>query len=395
MKKMTILAMATSALAYAAPVLAEDGVVKMGALVSLSGGGASFGGVAERAWQLAVEDINANGGIMGQQVELIVADTQTDPTHAVSEARRLVGAEGIEVMVGPVTSQEVIPVSQILTGAKIAQVSTASSSQLTPQFAPYHFSNSPTGLNQMVPNIDYAIDVLGLTKIAIISDNGGMSKAAVEEMSAYMASKGAEPVAIQEFGFRAEDMTPQIFSLRRAGAEAVLIINSLGDDSRKFLQNLDEIGWDVPVLGNLTMTNFAVGNAKLLGETAFANVLSVQFSGMSYCEGDPVGTSEYAKFVARANAAIEDIDKMGGAAALVPWYIEPMVLKAAVEGAGTLEGDKVAAWLEENAASMPNMLGTFSASSESHFLPGADALVVVKAAYAPREDGLVQRVACD
>lgn len=394
MKKISILAMATSALAFAAPVLAED-VVKMGALVSLSGGGASFGGVAEQAWQLAVADINADGGIMGQQVELIVADTQTDPTHAVSEARRLVGSEGIEVMVGPVTSQEVIPVSQILKGAKIAQVSTASSSDLTPEFAPYHFSNSPTGLNQMVPNIDHAIDVMGLTKIAIISDNGGMSKAAVAEMSAYMKSKGVEPVAVQEFGFRTEDMTPQIFSLRRAGAEAVMIINSLGDDSRKFLQNLDEIGWDVPVFGNLTMTNFAVGNAKVLGQEAFENVLSVQFSGMSYCDGDPVGESDYAKFVARANAAIADIDKMGGAAALVPWYIEPMVLKAAVEGAGTLDGEKVAAWLEENAATMPNMLGTFSASAESHFLPGADALVVVKNAYAPREDGLVNRVACD
>lgn len=393
-RKLLGMASVLALLASGISAQAEE-TIKIGGMVSITGGGASIGAVATLSWNLAVEDINANGGIMGKQVEIVIADTQTDPTHAVSEARRLVENEKIMAMVGPVTSQEVIPVTAITTAAKIAQITTAASASLTPEAAPYHFSNSPTGLNQMIPNINYAVDVLGAKKIGLISDNGGMSKAAVNEIIEYMKEKGVEPVEVQEFAFKAEDMTPQLFSLRNSGAEVVLLINSIGDDARKFLQNRDEIGWMVPVLGSLTTTNYAVGNAKALGEEVFEGVLSVQFMGMTYCEGDEIGASAFAKFDARATAAIADIDKLGGSSALAPYYVEPLILKAAIEGAESLEGDKIAAWIEANSDKIDNMLGTFGASAQSHFLPSADGLVVTKNAFNPREDGLVERVQCN
>jgi len=369
--------------------------IKIGGLASLSGSGASVGKGAEIGWKLAIADINAAGGIAGKQVEFVLADTQTDPTHAVSEARRLVDVEKIAALVGPVTSQEVIPVTAVTTEGKIAQVTTAASPDLTPKLAPYHFSNSPTGVNQMIPTINYATKDLGLTKLALISDNGGMSKAATIEIEAYMKSLGLTPTGVQEFAFRTEDMTPQLFSLRGTDAEAVLMINSLGDDARKMLQNRDDIGWDVNVLGSLTTTNYAVGNAAILGEEAFNKVNSVQFIGMTYCPSDAVGSSAFAKFDARAKTEVPDLERLGGSAALVPYYIEPFILKAAIEGSGKTDGPSIAAWIEANAGSIENMIGPFAASSTNHFLPSAEALVVTKNAFKPREDGLTERVNCD
>ena len=385
--------MSASALSVSAGVAQET--IKLGAMTSLSGAGAPLGKITETAWKLAIDEINAAGGIAGKQVELIIADTQTDPTHAVSEARRLVENEKIVAMVGPITSQEVIPVTGVTTEAKIAQISTAASPDLTPQAAPYHFSNSPTGVNQMIPAIKYATEKLGFTKLALISDNGGMSKAAVNEIAQYMKGIGLDPAGVQEFAFRAEDMTPQLFSLRSSGAESVLLLNSLGDDSRKMLQNRDEIGWDVPVLGSLTTTNYAAGNVQVIGEEAFEGVMSVQFVGMTYCPSDPIGESAFAKFAERAKAAIPDLEKMGGAAGITPYYIEPFILKAAIEGAGTTDGPAVAAWIEANATSIDSMIGEFAASSTSHFLPSENALVVVKEPYKQREDGLTARVDCN
>lgn len=373
--------------------LAQE-TIKIGGMTSVTGGGASIGRVADLGWKLAIEDINAAGGILGKRVQYVLADTQTDPTHAVGEARRLIENEKIHAMVGPVTSQEVIPVTSVTTKAGIAHVTTAASADLTPAVAPYHFSNSPTGLNQMIPNINYALDVLKVRQIGIISDNGGMSKAAASEIIAYMKEKGVAPTLVQEFAFRAEDMTPQLFSLRSSGARALLLINSLGDDARTLLKNRDEIGWKVPVLANLTLTNFSVGIAGRIGKEAFEGVNSVQFKGMTFCPGDAVGASDFAKFVARARAAVPDIDRIGGPSALAPFYIEPIILKAAIDGAGSLEGAKVAAWVEANAGKMKNMLGTFEASSKTHFLPSAEALAVVKNAFAPRSDGLVERAQC-
>lgn len=389
------LAMASAAVvAFGIAGASAQEKIKMGGIMSITGGGASIGVVAAEAWKLAVAEINQAGGILGKQVELVLGDTATDPTHGVSEARRLIDNEGVQLMVGPATSQETIPITSVTTEKKIVQVSTAASTELTPAFAPYHFSTSVTGLYQMMPNVDYAIDQLKVTKIGLISDNGGMSKAAVAEIVAYMKTKGIEPVIIQEFPFRAEDMTPQLFSMRSAGAEAILLINSIGDDSRKLLENRADIGWDVPVLASQTMSNYAVGNAKIIGEDAFEGVYSTQFAGMTYCPADPVGESDFAKFVKRAEAAIPDIERMGGAPSLNPYYIQPFIVAAAVNGAGTTDGATVAKWIEDHGDQIKVQIGGVAASDASHFLPAPESIKVVKNPYKLREDGLAERADC-
>lgn len=166
-----------------------------------------------------------------------------------------------------------------------------------------------------------------------------MSKAGVADITAYLKDKkGIEPVGVQEFPFRTEDMTPQRPSLRSAGARRSFIA-SLGDDLRKALENKLSIG-DVPLLANQTMTNYAVGNVAVIGEEAFANVYSTQFVGMTYCPSDAVGSSPFAKFVATAREKVADLDKMGGAAALTPYYIQPLIVAAAINGAGSAEATR-------------------------------------------------------
>jgi len=385
---------AATALA-AGSATAQDDTFKLGGIMSMTGGGASIGRAASIAWELAVDEINANGGILGKQIEFTLADTMTDPTHGVSETRRLIENEGAMAIVGPATSQETIPIVAVTGAAGVMQVSTAASTQLTPELGPLHFSDSVTGANQMIPNIDFAIDVLGTDKIAIISDNGGMSKAGVADIVAYMESRGVEPIAIQEFAFRTEDMTPQLFSLRGSGAEAVLLINSIGDDSRKMLENRLDIGWDVPVLANQTMTNYAVSNVEILGEEAFENVYSTQFVGMTYCPGDEIGTSSFAQFATSAAEKVDNLDQLGGASALTPYYIQPFIIAAAINGAGTADGVEVAKWLEANSDSVEMIIGPISASNTNHFLPAPSAIKVVTQPYSVREDGLVQRANCD
>lgn len=393
-RRMSIGVVSVAALALSTGISQAQETVKVGGIMSLTGGGASIGKTAEMGWKLAIEDINAAGGILGKKAELVLGDTMTDPTHAVSEVRRLIENEKAQVLVGPATSQETIPVVPVATEKSIAQVSSAASTQLTPEVGPFHFSGSVTGLNQMKPNIDYAVDKLKLTKLALISDNGGMSKAAVTEIVDYLKSRGIEPTAVQEFAFRTGDMTPQLFQMRNSGAEAILLINSIGDDSRKLLENRADIGWDVPVLANQTMTNYAVGNVAVVGEEAFKDVYSVQFVGMTYCPSDPVGESAFAKFAKRAKEQVADVDRMGGASALIPYYIQPIVLAAAINGSGKTDGKSIAAWLQANASTVDMLTGPIQASGKSHFLPAPESIKVVKNPYKPREDGLVERADC-
>lgn len=371
---------------------AED--LKIGAITSFSGSGQSLGPAYLAAWQLAMDEVNAAGGLLGRKVVLVSGDTASDPTHGVSELRRLMSNEKVEAILGSVVSQETLPMVPLTTEANLLQVSASASTTLTPEYGPYHFSTSPTGLDQMKANVDYAVDTLGLKKLALISDNGGMSKAAVGEIVAYMTERGVAPVIVQEFAFKAEDMTPQLFSMRNAGAEGVLLINSIGDDSRKFLENRLDIDWMVPILANQTMSNYAVGNALSIGGEAFENVFSTQNIGMTYCPGDAVGESAFAKMAVKAKEKIENVERMGGAESLVPPYVMAQVLIAGVTGAGSVEGKAVAAWLE-NAGEIQTIAGPMQVTSSKHFFPSSTSLAVITKPHEKREDGLSMRATCN
>ncbi len=389
-------AMALSVVAIAASTvgaLAQD-TFRIGGINSYSGAGASLGTSFQIGWQMALDAANAEGGILGRQAEIVTADTQSDPTHGVSEIRRLIDGEKVDAILGAVVSQETIPMVPLTTEAGLLQISASASTTLTPDYGPYHFSTSPTGLDQMKANVDFAVDKLGLSKLALISDNGGMSKAAVVEIIAYMEERGVAPVVVQEFPYKAEDMTPQLFSMRNADAEAVLIINSIGDDSRKFLENRLDIGWMVPVLGNMTMTNYAQGNAAILGAEAFEEVYSTQYVGMTYCPGDELWSSPFSDMAKLAQETVPDLERMGGASALVSPYTMAEIMVKAINGAGEAGGAAVAAWLEAQ-DSIDTIAGPFAATPDQHFFPTSDSIRTVMTPHERREDGMVMRATCD
>ncbi len=109
------------------------GPLKIAFLGDLSGGLAEIGVEMREGFLLAIKHINAAGGVFGQPVEFLIGDTNTDPTIAVEEARRMIEIEGAHVIVGAHSSTNSLAVAESITGpAGIPQISPASSS---PQLA--------------------------------------------------------------------------------------------------------------------------------------------------------------------------------------------------------------------------------------------------------------------
>ena len=92
--------------------------IKLGAFVPVTGAGA-LGEASLVAVELAVKQINESGGIAGRQVQLTVADYQTDPTIGVGEATRLVHQVGIDMAVGPTYSQVTLAVLPLLSAGQL------------------------------------------------------------------------------------------------------------------------------------------------------------------------------------------------------------------------------------------------------------------------------------
>ena len=109
------------------------GPLKIAFLGDLTGGLAEIGVEMRDGFLLAIKHINAAGGVFGQPVEFVIGDTNTDPTIAVEEARRMIEIEGAHALVGAHSSTNSLAVAESITGpAGIPQISPASSS---PQLA--------------------------------------------------------------------------------------------------------------------------------------------------------------------------------------------------------------------------------------------------------------------
>src|ERR1700680_5144649 len=93
----------------AKPAIAAKDPILIGYLPALTGPSSSTGIGINRGIQLAVQEINAAGGIDGRQIELITRDTQSDPTKAVNGAAELTRGQKVSVVFGPVNSGESLP----------------------------------------------------------------------------------------------------------------------------------------------------------------------------------------------------------------------------------------------------------------------------------------------
>lgn len=368
------------------------GPLKVGAMIPLTGGGATVGESGQIAVELAAKNINAAGGIGGRQIQLVIADYQTDATAGVSEVKRLVHQEKIELMVGPTYSQVTLAVLPILNEAKIATINVSGSERLTPEVGPYAFSMLANAEAQSKLMVDFAVTSMGIKSAAILTDVGAQAKTAVEAMKAELARRNIKLAGQQEYQYRQTDMTPQLLTLRRGNPDVILLFTSNGEDTGNMVKSQNELGWPIKVVGSFGAT-FSGPALKIAGKDAYKNLIAVNYKGFSYCpkDGPATGFQTWISQVKAHKPAAFDRQPLSY---LSLWYDTLYVLKAAVEGTGgKTDGPSIAAWLEQNSRSVKAINTGLTASKQSHFLVGPDALTMVYPDRV-RDGGLLERVDC-
>jgi branched-chain amino acid transport system substrate-binding protein len=376
-----------------APVHAADPPIRLGEFLDITGGGATAAETTKFALDIAVADINAAGGISGRQIVVITADTQTDPTVGVGEITRLVQQEKVDVIIGPLISQVALASLPVATEAKIPEIGTTGSDSITTKVGPYYFSLLINAASQAKAMVDQAERVLKAKSGAIISDSGAQSKSFVESMKQEMAARGMTLTGVQEYQYRATDMTPQLLTLKRGNPDTLFLFTSSGEDAGNVLKGRDELGWNPKVTGNYTVATYAGQAIKVAGADALHDTTGLNYLSFTYCDPKQLPKA-FLDFVARArtfNAAAAARLSLPFAATV---YDGVFLLKDAIEAnGGKTDGPTIAAWIEANGSKHTGILGALSASPTSHFLVGADALAAV---YPDRmlTGGLQQRFGC-
>jgi branched-chain amino acid transport system substrate-binding protein len=292
----------------AAPAIAATEPIKVGYLPALTGPSSSTGVGINRGIVLGVEEINAAGGIDGRKLELIVRDTQSDPTKAVNAVAELTQRQKVAVIFGPLNSGEALAATPLIARDKVPMLHPCWVDQLIDvKKYPMAFRNAPT--NQQIGGAGnhYVVDVLKLNKVAVISDTTGYGTASVEAYVPMLKAKGAEVVYSGHVDAANPDLKPELLRMRDGGAQAIMPWSVNAGFLARILNTRGAMAWDVPVVGQTTLGS---GQTKALLEKPeyWNKVYSNNFKNVCFNKDGklPPRASEFLERLAKAKIEMGD-----------------------------------------------------------------------------------------
>jgi branched-chain amino acid transport system substrate-binding protein len=259
-----ILGVSLAALAVTG-VRAED-TIKIGGLLETSGFLASLGQPGLEGAMLAVEQINAKGGIKGKKLELVNVNTESDNTKTVSAAKRLIEQEKVVAIVGPMNSGSSYAALDTIQKATTPMVSNGGSRGivLPPEDKQWIFLAPLTDvLVQSVMMKD--MQKKGIKKIALLNADSPFGTSGREQLEKHAAGYGIAIAMQQTFGNADKDMTPQLTKIRGSDAQAT-VIWATGPGQAISVKNYRQLGIKHPVYLSHAANDFNF--VRLAGESA-------------------------------------------------------------------------------------------------------------------------------
>src|SRR5574342_1079224 len=240
------LALALLTLAWGAPgARAADDVIKVGAVLAVTGP-ASFLGLPEaRTLEMLSEQVNAKGGLHGKKVQLIVKDTGASPEKAISFAKQLIEEDKVFAIIGPSTSGETMAIKNIAQEGKTLLLSCAAAEVIVQPVASYVFK-TPQKDSHAVIRIFQQMKKMGITRIGVLSSNTGFGKAGKEQIEKLAPAHGIQIVISEVYDKAATDLTAEVTKVKAAGVQA--IVNwSIEPAQAIVIKNARQIGRQVPI----------------------------------------------------------------------------------------------------------------------------------------------------
>ncbi len=223
MKLIAILASVVFIFGFAANGFAAD-TLKLGVAGPHSGDLASYGIPTVKAAELVVKEINANGGVLGKQVELVVEDDICKPEVATNTATKLV-SDGVKLVIGHICSGATKAALGIYKDAGVVVMSPSATNPGLTQSGDYpnFYRTIASDDAQARLMVDFAVDTLKFKKLAILHDKGDYGKGLAEFAKTFAGEKeGAEMVLYEGITPGAVDYSAVVQKIKRSGAEAVL-----------------------------------------------------------------------------------------------------------------------------------------------------------------------------
>lgn len=365
MKKATWIVASLMTVLGSAPAWAKGGTIKIGAILGVTGPAANLGGPEARTLEMIVEELNKNGGIAGDKIEVVLKDSGASPEKAVSFAKQLIEEDKVFAIVGPSTSGETLKIKALAESSKTILLSCAAAEAIVNPLAKYVFK-VPGSDSDAVRRIFDVMKKMGISKVGVLSSNTGFGKAGKEQLEKLAPGAGIEIVANEVYEKDATDLTALVTKVKASGAQA-LVNWSIEPAQAIVIKNARQIGLILPIFQSHGFAN--IQYAKAAGPAAEGVIFPA--ARLMVADGLPADNKQkpvVAKYKADYEKRFkEDVSTFGGH--VVDSFL---LLTKAIEKAGSADREKVRSALE-NLQGVVGTAGVFNMSPKDHNGLGPDA----------------------
>lgn len=200
----------------------QDESYKVGALFAVTGFNSPLGTPEKETVEMLEEQINAKGGINGKKLEVVVYDTESDETKAVTLGKKLIEQDKVLAIIGPSSTGESLALVDTVQKAQVPLISAAASATIVDPKNNWVFK-TPQSDSLVVGELYDYMKGKGLTKVALLTASGGFGTTGKAALEAGASKSGIQIVAAETFGDKDTDMSVQLTKIKGTGAQALIV----------------------------------------------------------------------------------------------------------------------------------------------------------------------------
>jgi branched-chain amino acid transport system substrate-binding protein len=325
---------------------------------------------------IALDEINAAGGILGRQIVRVEEDDEASPAKEPGIVRKL-REQDIGTFAGPTGSSQSLASIAATTSAKIVQATYAAAAEAGDgRKYPYHYQIMFNTDQQADVCVEYMVRTLGLKRIVVLQENTAFGEQAAAATKTILQKKfGLVPVSEQVYPIAAPDLSAYVANLQKAGADGVIGWIANVPNAAMIFNAMRTLKWFPPVAGHSGLMLPALFD--LVPAEAVKNVFATYYRNFSWTDTEQPGARQLAFASKLAQYPEAKGNEINVAAA--PYYDFLYCLKAAIEAEKSFEPEAIKRGLD-NLRNYKGLLGDISFTPENHAGVGVKDVVLVSLA---------------
>ena len=230
---------------------AAEPPIKVGLVAALSGQSAKSGEALTRGLTMAINEVNAKGGVLGRPLELVRRDDESNPSKGMLAARELVQREKVTVLFGGLDTPVSLAIVPLANQMKVPFMGIwAAGTKITENGAADNYVFRVSAVDELVDEalVKYGAEN-GMKKPGMILINNPWGESNEAGFKRALEKRGLANAGVERIQDSDLDVVPQLTRLKNAGADTLLMVGNVGP-SAQVVKSLDRMGWDVPVVSH-------------------------------------------------------------------------------------------------------------------------------------------------